>query len=184
LCVSIVLLSGREYGVYLGNLFDLRSCCGCLHEFPNTLHAVEAGMRLVQAHVKHYGPLALQDANRKVRECQTRSSAVLGARTITRAYAGDQKLANKVYQMLHSFAEDHRPAALLLLFQPWMEMTCLYAAYKRNCFVALDLWQCAKMRRSTCIPSSYYSSAVGSVTHGRIWPKRYVHTSRVRCQPA
>ena len=99
-------------------LFDLRSCCGCLHESPNTLHAVKAGMRLVQAHVKHYGPLALQDANRKVRECQNRSSAVLGARTITRAYAGDQKLANKVYQMLHSFAEDHRPAALLLLFQP------------------------------------------------------------------
>jgi hypothetical protein len=144
--------------------------------------SVERGY--AHGHVKHYGPLALQDANRKVRECQTRSSAVLGARTITRAYAGDQKLANKVYQMLHSFAEDHRPAALLLLFQPWMEMTCLYAAYKRNCFVALDLWQCAKMRRSTCIPSSYYSSAVGSVTHGRIWPKRYVHTSRVRCQPA
>ena len=81
LCVSIVLLSGREYGVYLGNLFDLRSCCGCLHESPNTLHAVKAGMRLVQAHVKHYGPLALQDANRKVRECQNRSSAVLGGRS-------------------------------------------------------------------------------------------------------
>jgi hypothetical protein len=88
--------------------------------------------------LKSFGKVADKFAAEKLEKGHCRASAVLSMTAVKYAYANDDNLRTtlearnftdmRMYHLLHMLGSRHRATAILLLSQPWIEMSCLFAA--------------------------------------------------------